>query len=434
MPVQVQQESIDHCKVALTIQVPPDEVQKAMDSVFNQVAKRTAVPGFRPGKAPRHLLKRFIDEERVRNLAVERAMTSAYNDAVKQSGVHPYRDADPQVELQEEELELEKGFSFKATVPLEPHVHLGDLEGLSARRVTTPITGEDVERQLRTYREAAARFQPTEEPSQEGDRIRTTMEVEVDGVPVPEASFTEPALFQIGANLPDLDAGLIGLKAGEEKTFTFTYPPDFDDADLRGKTATARVQPTEILRRALPELDDDFAKSVGMDNVEALRSRVRENLQAQADAMAESELDDNLIREVVRRSTAHYPDEMVEREVSSRLAALLAALQRRGLELDDYLNSVDKDLATLQEEMRAEAREAITRTLVMLEYARDNDIRVTDRDVEEEVKARAEAENVKPSQMRRHLNESGEGDTMRNRIFFRKVARSLREKAQVRDV
>src|SRR5689334_13305574 len=121
MPVQVEQEQLEPCRVALTIDVPPEEIQKAVDSVYSQFARRTSVPGFRPGKAPPHLIKRFIDEERVREMAMDQVLNNAYRDALKQAQVEPYRYAEPNVELPEEQVDPEKGFSFKATVALEPH-------------------------------------------------------------------------------------------------------------------------------------------------------------------------------------------------------------------------------------------------------------------------------------------------------------------------
>lgn len=434
MPVQVQQEQIDHCRVALTIDVPPEEIEKAVESVFNQFAKRTSVPGFRPGKAPRHLMKRYIDEGRVREVALDQALTNAYRDALRQTGVEPYREAEPDVELPEEDLDPAKGFSFKATVALQPHVHMGSLDDLSVRRVVTKFTDEDVTREIDRYREAAVTYEQSEEPAADGDRIRTTVEISVDGEPVPDLSFAEPTLIQVGANLPGLDEGLIGLKAGDENTFEFTLPEDFVDEARRGQTATARVQISEVLKRTVPEADDEFAKKAGFETLEALRARVREMLEAQANALADQEVRDELVREVVRRCTVHFPDEMVEREVSDRMASLIQALERRSLTLDDYLRAEKKDLAEFQTELREEATASLTNTLVLLEIARENKVALTERDVEEEIKARAESENVKLSQMRRVLNDTGEITALRNRVFFRKLTDFLQEKAQIREV
>src|SRR5688572_7503898 len=181
MAVEVQQEQLEPCRVALTISVPPDDVRKAMDSVFNQFAKRTSIPGFRPGKAPRHLVKRFIDEGRVREMALDQSLTNAYRDALKQANVSPYPHAEPQVELPEDELDVEQGFSFKATVALQPKVELGDTEGLTARRTVVAINDQDVDQEVERFLERAASFEKTDEPAADGDRVRAAVHVVVDG-------------------------------------------------------------------------------------------------------------------------------------------------------------------------------------------------------------------------------------------------------------
>jgi len=431
MAVQVQQEQLAPCRVALTIEVPPDEIQKAVSSVFNQFAKRTNVPGFRPGKAPRHLVARFIDQGRVNELALDQALNNAYRDALKQSGVAPYGQAEPDVELPEEEIDPEKGFSFKATIATRPQVELGSLEGLTGRRLVTPVADEDVVREIARYREAATTFEPTDEPAGDGDRVRGDLRITVEGIAtedVPEG----PTLLEVGTNLEEFDAGLRGIKAGEEKSFEFDYPES--NEELSGKRATATIQAVEVLRRSVPEESDEFAAKVGFENMEALRTRIRELLQNQADALADQEVNDSLITEVVRRATVHYPDEMLEHEISERMSDLIKAVERRGASLEQYLAAEEKDLATLQGEMRQEAQESLTNSLVLLELARQNHIGVAEKDVEEEVKRRAEAENVKTSQMRRLLNDTGEMDAVRQRIFFRKVVAFIREKAEITEV
>ena len=434
MPVQVQQEELEPCRVALTIDVPPEDYQKASEAVFNQMARRANVPGFRPGKAPRHLVKRMIDEGRVRELAYERVVGDAFRDAVKQSGLALYPEVDPEVDLPEGDVEPEQGFSFKATVALRPHVHLGEVEGLTARKVKLQVTEEDVEKELTRYREQSAAYIPTDEPSADGDRVRATAQVSVDGEPVDDLSFTEPTLFEIGANLEQFDEGLRGIAAGEERTFDFTFPEDLGDEDLRGKTATAQVNAVEVQRRTLPEINEELAKASGFDTVEALRAHLLEILQQQADLLAEQEVNDSLLRDVIRRSTIHYPSEMVQRDVSVRLESLIRALDERGFTLDQYLTANKTDLASYQGHLQSEVTDSLEASLTMLALADENKIRVTDADVEAEVKLRADSENVKLSQMRRLLADTGELDAIRNRVFRRKVAEFLRSHATITEV
>jgi len=433
MPVQVQQEQLEPCRVSLTIEVPSEDVQKAVQTVFNQVAKRTNVPGFRPGKAPATLVKRYIDEGRVNEMAFERALTNAYNDALRQAGVTPYTHADPKVELGEEEFSVEKGFSFKATVATQPTVELGDLEGLTARRMVTKTTDEDVQKEIDRYRESAASFEPTEEAAEDGDRIRGEITIHVEGEDEPDFD-AQPTLLQVGSNLEEFDNGLRGLKAGEERSFEFTYPEEFAEEHRRGKKANVTVKVEEIQRRTIPASDDAFAAKLGLESLEALQGRVREMLEAQSASLAEQEVHDALISEVVRRATVNYPDEMIEAEVSDRLGNLIRALERRSATLEDYLKAEQKDLQQLQNELREEALQTVRNTLVLLQLANENKVFLTEKDIEDEVKRRAEAENVKVAQMRRLLRDTGEIDQIRNRLFLRKITEFLLEKAEITEV
>lgn len=433
MPVQVQQEQLEPCRVALTIEVPPEDVNRAMETVFNRFAKRTAVPGFRPGKAPRHLVKRYIDEGRVRDLAMEEVLTNAYRDALRQTGVEPYRYAEPQIDLGEEEPDLQKGVTFKATLALEPKITLGETDGLSAKRVVVKITDEDVEKELTRIRERGATFEATEEAVAEEDRIRAAMKITVGDETIVDAPESEPLVLQVGANLAEFDQGILGLKAGDEKTFEFTYPEDYEDEAKRGQTASVSVKVFEVLRRTLPEANDEFAQRLGMDTAEALRARLREILEAQAEAQADSEMEHDLVHELVRRSTVEFPDEMVTRESSERLKRLVHTLEHRGATLEDYLASQETDLATLEKSLQAQARDTLTESLVLIEFGQQNGVRVSLEDVEEEINRRAEAEGVKPAQMRRTLSESGELENLQTQIFFRKVGQLLRSKAEIQE-
>src|SRR3954452_2509913 len=131
MPVEIEQEQLAPCKVALAVQVPPEQVQQAVDRVFHQMAKRTQVPGFRPGKAPRRLMERFIDQGRVNEIALERVVSEGYRQALEQTGITPFGEPD----LQMEEMEEGKPVSFRVTIPLPPNLELGEYRGLTFTRM-----------------------------------------------------------------------------------------------------------------------------------------------------------------------------------------------------------------------------------------------------------------------------------------------------------
>src|SRR5829696_8648713 len=149
MPVTVEQNQVEPCKVALVIQVPPEDVARTLDTVFNQFARQVTVPGFRRGKAPRKLAERYIDPDAVKEAAVEKLIQSAFRQALEQTGLEPYS----QASVEAPEFLEDDAFRFKATIPLRPEVQLGDYRGLQVRRVEVPITDTEVDRELARIRE-----------------------------------------------------------------------------------------------------------------------------------------------------------------------------------------------------------------------------------------------------------------------------------------
>ena len=391
-------------------------------------------PASAPARPPAQLLQKYVNDEKLTQMAMERVINDTYQQAIRETGVHPYANADPKFDLPDEDVKPEEGFSYSVTLALEPHVHLGEMDGLTGRKLTTVVTDEEVEREIDGAREQLAHFHESEEAAATGDRVRLTAQITMDGEPVDEASIDEPTLVLIGANFKTFDEALEGIKPGEDKTFQFTYPDDFADEELRGKAATAEVKVSEVHKRHVYDADDDFAQRVGSESLEALRTSVREALQRQADAMSERDLTDSLVAEIVRRSTVHYPTELLDHEAAGQLNNLLVGLETRKLSLDDYLRARNSDLPSLELALRSESKERVERTLVMLNVARENGLSVSEKDVEAEIKVRAEAEGVKPSQMRRYLNDNDELQTLRDTLFYRKVAEFLRSKAEIREV
>lgn len=417
MPVAVKQEELDPCRIALDVEVPVEQFQETVDRVFNQMAKRTQVPGFRPGKAPRHLVKRFIDEDRVNEIALERVVSDGYREALQQTGLHPY--SDPDVEL--EDREEGKPVSFRVTIPLPPKVELGEYRGLTFKRLEAEVTDETVETELQRAREESARYEDVDEPAQDGDRVLVTVEMSVDGEAVEKAGIDRPTWLQVGENLVEFDEGLRGLTAGEEKTFTFTYPEDFAIEERRGKQAEAKVNCTKVQRRILPELDDNFAAGLGHEDLETLRRVARERLEERAGQLADQELDSDILREVVRNAKVHFPDEMATQEVADDLSAFVQRLERGGITLQQYLDANEMDMGRLEADYADRARQRIANTLVLMEIARENDLKVEESEVDEEINRRAEASETDPKVMRRVFEEQGDLTTLRNQLFYRKV-------------
>jgi trigger factor len=426
--MQVDVQELEPCKVALSIQIPPEQVAKTLDTVFSQFVKQTSVPGFRKGKAPRKLAERYIDGEMVRQVALDRLLNEAYRQALDEKGLDPF--AEPEVEL--DDFKDGEALTFKATIPLRPTVEVGDYKGIELRRVVVAITDTDVDRELTRLVEGSARYEDSEEGAQEGDRVLSNVRIAVDGEVVEDAS-AENAWLVVGNNFPDFDAQLTGVRAGETREFKFTYPPDFSVAERAGKEAETAVEALRVQRRHVPELNDEFAVSLGMESVDDLRARVREDMERAALRQADDYLEGELIEKVVERSTVHFPQSMVDEEVADRMRRLMTNLENRRLTLQDYLASTRKDLATLETELAEESRQRVANTLVLNAIAAEQGLGVTDDDVKEEIRQRAQRIETDPDVMERILEKQDELDTIRNSVFIRKILEYLKSVSVIRE-
>lgn len=426
MEVTVQQ--LEPCKVALNIQVPPEQIAKTADSVFNRFAKGTTVPGFRKGKAPRKLVERFIDAEAVREAALDQVVQDAYREALQQTGIQPY----DQASLELNEFEEGQPLSFTATVPTRPEVELGDYKGIEARRVVVPIGEEEVSRELQRVREQSARYEEVQEPAAEGDRIQCSVQVTIDGEPVPEYS-ANSAWLVVGTNLPAFDQHLSGMTAGQAKEFDFTFPADLEDEERAGKQAHADVKVDRVQRRIVPAEDDEFAKGIGYESLEALRADFRRQLEEAAQRQADDFVERDLLNEVVRRSTVHFPQSMVDEEVAHRVQTLIKGLERRSLTMDAYLAHQQKSLTDLEAEFAEEAQRVLANTLVLTRIAHDNDISVSEAEVQEELQARAAATGADPKVMRQVMQDQGEMNRLQNSVFMRKILDYLKSVSVIKE-
>jgi len=417
----VEQEQLEPCKVALQIQVPPEQVARTLDSVFNHFVRNISIPGFRRGKAPRKLAERYIDAGAVKEAAVERLIQDGFKQALEQTGLQPYDRAS----VEAPEFSDDEGFRFKATVPLRPEVVLGEYRGLQAKRVEVQITEGDIDRELARVREQAARFEDVSEPARDGDRVQASVTVTVDGEVVSDAS-AENAWLLVGGNFPDFDQGIIGIAPGEERTFTFTYPAEMQDHARAGKQARAVAKASRVQRRIVPEPSDDFAQSLGHESLEEMRKEIRRQMQEAAKRQADDFLERDLLEQVVRNATIHFPETMVTEEVAARMDGLIKNLERRCLTLNDYLASTRQDLATLEAELAEESRRQIRHSLILLKLAEAENIKLGSEDLDAEIERRAKQAKAEPAIMRRLLEEQGELDSLQTELFFRKVLNHLK--------
>jgi trigger factor len=206
-----------------------------------------------------------------------------------------------------------------------------------------------------------------------------------------------------------------------------------DDPERAGKQAHASLEVQRVQRSIVPEENDEFAKSIGYDSLEALRAEFRQQLEKAAEQQADDFVERDLVNEVVKRSTVHFPEAMIDSEVAHRMDTLMKGLERRGISMDSYLAYQKKSLADLEAEFAEEARRVITNTLVLSRLAHDNDISVSEVEIQEELQARAKEAGADPKVMQQVLQDQGEMNRLTNSVFMRKVLDYLKSVSVIKE-
>ena len=240
--MQVTAEHPDPCTVVLDINVDEQRVTRAFEITYKEFGRYANVPGFRPGKAPRAIVQRYVNAEKVRQQALEKIIRESYLEAIQSEAITPYRD--PHIETTD--LEDKKPYFYKAVVPLEPQVTLGDYTNLAVDKPVYKVTETLLENRLNALREERARLERVADRGvQAGDILIVEQQVKVEG-DESDPGLPRRQLVQLGNNVPGYDEAILGMEIGEERTFELTYPEDFEEANKQGKQATFTIKLSSI--------------------------------------------------------------------------------------------------------------------------------------------------------------------------------------------
>jgi trigger factor len=428
--MQVEVKRLGEGEVELNITVDPEAVLAEVQKVFQETARTVSVPGFRPGKAPRALIEAQINMEMVRQEALERLTQESYLEALTQHQLNPLDRA----QIQQRTLQEEGGFTFQATLSVLPEIKLGPYQGLKAIKQVLPVTEEAVEAELERIRRRQANY--ISDPAREiekGDLVIIDYDLEVDGRPVENAGVRGYPL-EIGQDslFPELNDALLGAKMGETCKVDSRLPKTFPDPALADQPAIFSVTIQEVKTLALPDLTDEFAqKALGLENLAAFRGKIKELLEQAAERQAKNSLRENLLSQVVDASEFELPRLLVDRYVTSQENEILEQLGGKEKELEAYLAHHGLSRAAWREELQREARRQVKNFLIINELERRENIEVREEELTVLVNRLAEQERTSPAAKRRALEESGELESLANRIGREKILQLLEDSAEI---
>ena len=378
-------------KMVLEIEVPPDEVDRHFATAYRHVAERTRVPGFRPGKAPRQVIDRFVGRGSVVAEAIDHLVQDSYDKALDQTDVIPI-DA-PDVDIDPASLSEGQAITFTATVPIRPEVTLGAYTDYAFGLEIPEITDDQVVSVLTELREQQATLRPIDGRSaQRGDVASVKFAGTIDGEPFEGGSADRlPLVIGEDRMIAGWEDQLVGLDIGATKGFDSTFPDDYRVEDLRGKTAHFEVELLDLREKLLPELDDEFAKSVSdVETLEALRAEIRDAMEQRAQAEARHEFGDRIIDFATANAGVELPEVMIANEVEIMRDELRTRLAQQRIGLDQYLAMASQTPEELTAELREPATRRVKTLLVLSAIAEREGIDATDPEIDAEIASQLE--------------------------------------------
>jgi trigger factor len=332
----ISRETLPGSQVAMTIEVPADEVDRAFEKVITKLSQKVKIQGFRPGKAPRAVVEARLGAAAIREEAIEALVPEVVNRALTESGIDPIDR--PRVDV----LEFERGkpARFTATVSVMPEVELPDLESIRVERQHTEVTDEMVDRRVEELLDSQSSLEPVERPVQEGDVIVADLDVSTEGKEVPSAGRRAMEMeVKEGVLIPELREAVIGKSTDEVAEAEVDMPADAIDTELAGKRVNMRLTVRGVKQKNVPPLNDRTAETISNGEQKTaleLKIAVRKDLGEQAKAFDDLAHEQQVLQAVVDGSKVEVPATLVDHEVAHQLEDLEQRIQRQGLRLDRY--------------------------------------------------------------------------------------------------
>jgi trigger factor len=419
LAVEVQIEEMPRWRRRLALRVPREAVEATRRRHVQEIARRTRIKGFRPGKAPPELVeKRYADA--IEHNVLEDLVRAGYEAGIHQAGLDPVGSP----EVSDVRWAGDGALEFSAEVEVRPEIELARTTGFRVERAARTIGDADVDRVIDRLRHERAEWPDVERTAAIGDRVAfDSTPLTEEGEPIETERIANHVVeLGIGTLVPDFEAGLVGLAPGEEATIDVTFPADHPNPALRDRARRFRIQVHAVRERVLPPLDDDFARTLGdFGDVATLRERIRANLEQEIAEQSEREIHEALIDEIIAANRIELPEGLIERYLTGMMS------DQRG-----PLGKVPEERQTdLREILRPGAERALKRYYILRRVAETEGLEASDAQLEEAIAERAGETGLEPREVRRRLEKAGDLEDLRLHLTMERVFGWLRENSQI---
>jgi trigger factor len=425
--LKVTKEKEENRQAFLTIEMEPAEMESGLQHAYERVVRKTSVPGFRKGKAPRSVVERHVGKSRLLEEALDRLIPQSYEQALKEQTIEPY--AQPELEITQADPLI-----FKAVVPLKPTVELGDYKSIRLTPEKVDITDENVNAVIEELRHQQATWEPVDRPLDYNDMAVIDINGTVEDKPyVKRVAAQMQVLKDMISPAPGFAAEIVGMKKEAEKEFKLSFPADYPNDKVAGKEGLFKVKLHEIKEEKLPELDDSFVSQVSSElkTLDSLREEVAKSLQIRGEERARMDYEEKVINSAVEQAKVEYPPVLVNLEINRILKEQTRQLQMTGQGMDQYLKSINKTAEQLQEEMRPVATRNVTASLVLSRIAEQEKIEISEADIENGINNMTRsASDEKKEEMRKLLDTPQTRESIKQSLKTRKTIECLTDIAK----
>jgi len=415
---------VNGCKKNLAGEIPAEEFEKELEKIAREYARSVKIPGFRPGKTPVNIIRRRFEKD-IHDEASQRIMDRVWQDAVDANNLRPL--TRPEIK----EFENKPGNPLKFTLAFEelPQLEVKDYNGVEVKQASAEVKEENVTKTIDQVREQYAQFVPVEGEAKDGHILT----MDIDGLAEGESAplHDEDVEFTVGhsQSIAEFSENLRGAKINEPRSFEYVYPDDYQNKKLAGKKVAYTVLIKDIKERQLPELNDDFAKDIGYENVEAFRARIHSDLAAQAESIAEKNAREELLDAIIERQPVEVPECLVAEEQGTLANRLVYQLAYQGY---DVRQTPGFDWKKIYDEQRPRAEQSVRRMIFLDAIARQENLEVSEGDVSAELDKLAAQTRKSADAWRAEYEKNNRMDELKQGLLQQKALDFIYRNANIR--
>jgi trigger factor len=387
--VEKEIKKLPHSEVEIKVSVPWDEWKKYLDQASSELSKDVKIPGFRPGKAPKNMIEQKIGRANILQSAAEKTIQKTYADILAEGKIDAI--GAPKAEI----LKLAEGneLEYKIITAVIPEVKIkpwrDEIKKINKKHkeIKADVKDEDVDKEIKKIAESRAKLVTVNREARNGDSVFIDFSVLRNGVPIENGtSQNHPLILGRGVFIPGFEENLIGMKENEEKEFTLKFPEDYHEKSLAGKTADFKVKVNLVQERDLPEINDEFAASLGkFENLEKFKSSIREGMMKEKEIENKEKKRSEFLEELIKLSEIDLPEVLVHQELHKMLHEFEAQMAQMGTSLEEFLKKMSKTKDDLEKDWKSQAEKRVAAALILEEIAKDQEISVENEKIEEEM-------------------------------------------------